>query len=73
MCVVAALQAFLTYPETCGKSIEEVEELFKPGAPWPWKTKVGHSHLDQVVEQVKEKGGISGGSVTNVEDVEKSP
>ncbi|KAI5300141.1 hypothetical protein KEM56_002693 [Ascosphaera pollenicola] len=74
LCALSAAQAFLTYPETCGKSIEEIEELFKPGAPWPWKTKVGGSKLDEVVEQVKEKGVIGEGvSVTNVEDIEKSP
>lgn len=42
------------YPETCGKTIEEVEELFKKGAPPAWKTKKGESRLVAQVEAVQE-------------------
>lgn len=37
----------LTRAETAGKTIEEVEEMWRPGAIKPWKTKPGNSHLDQ--------------------------
>ncbi len=34
LCMGAAAQAFLTYPEAAGKTLEEIELSFKPGAPW---------------------------------------
>lgn len=60
LCFAAAVQAFLTYPETCGKTIEEIEELFSAGGPKPWKTKPGGSRLDAEIEAVRErKGGLA--------------
>ncbi|KAJ5103858.1 sugar transporter [Penicillium argentinense] len=56
LCVAAAVQVFFTYPETCGKTIEEVEELFSDGGPKPWHTKPGHSNLDGLIEEVRDKG-----------------
>ncbi|KAI8946075.1 general substrate transporter [Xylaria longipes] len=55
LCVASAIQAFLTYPETCGKTIEEVEELFAKGAPAAWKTKKGGSRLEAEVQAVLER------------------
>lgn len=52
LCLGAAVQAFLLYPETARKSLEEIEEMFRPGGPKPWKTKPGQSHLDQHVDDV---------------------
>lgn len=54
LCIGAAAQAWLSYPETAGLSIEEVEELWKDGAPKPWHTKPGQSHLDEVVKDVEQ-------------------
>lgn len=51
MCMLAAIQFYFTYPETCGKTIEEIEELFLPGAPKPWHTKPGHSRLDAMIDE----------------------
>ena len=56
MCVLAAIQFYFTYPETCNKSLEEIEEMFAPGGPKPWHTKPGQSRLDRLVVQAKEKG-----------------
>ncbi|KAI0176236.1 general substrate transporter [Hypoxylon sp. FL1284] len=59
LCVGAAIQAWLTYPETCGKTIEEIELLFAKGAPAAWKTKKGGSRLEAEIEAVlhrKEQG-----------------
>ena len=53
LCMGAAVQAFFTYPETAGKTIEEVEMLFSKGAPPPWKTKPGNSLLDAKIEEVR--------------------
>lgn len=44
-----------SYPETCGKTIEEVEELFSDHGPKPWHTKPGQSKLDGLIEEVREK------------------
>lgn len=53
LCFGAAVQAFLTYPETAGKTIEEIETLFAKGAIKPWKTKPGGSLLDEKIEGVR--------------------
>ena len=55
MCVLAAIQFYFTYPETCGKSLEEIEFLFSSEGPKPWKTRKGGSRLDALVEQAREK------------------
>lgn len=54
LCFGAAVQAFLTYPETARKSLEEIEGMFEKGGPRPWKTTVGNSGLDAKIEHVKE-------------------
>ncbi|CAD6593675.1 MAG: hypothetical protein ASARMPRED_007806 [Alectoria sarmentosa] len=53
LCFGAAVQAYFTYPETAGKTIEEIEMLFSKGAIKPWKTKPGNSLLDAKIEEVK--------------------
>ncbi|KAI4123562.1 MAG: hypothetical protein LQ338_005215, partial [Usnochroma carphineum] len=45
--------AFLFYPETARKSLEEIELLFSKGGPRPWKTKPGDSLLDAKIAQVQ--------------------
>ena len=41
------------YPKTGKKSLEEIEKLFADGGPRPWKTKLGHSEVDERAEMVK--------------------
>ena len=55
LCFASAAQTFFTYPETAGKSLEEIEILFSKGGPKPWRTKVGESRLDREVELVRER------------------
>jgi hypothetical protein len=55
LCFGASAQAFVSYPETARKSLEEIEEMFKDGALKPWKTKVGGSHLDAQIAAVADQ------------------
>lgn len=55
LCFAAAAQAFFTYPETCGKTLEEIEVLFSSAGPKPWKTKPGDSRLDAEIAAVIER------------------
>jgi hypothetical protein len=57
LCFGAAIQAFLTYPETAGKTLEEIEILFRPDGPRPWHTKPGNSLFDQKLAEIRQHGG----------------
>ena len=74
MCLLGAIQFFFTYPETCQKSLEEIEEMFSPNGPHAWQTRVGNSKLDALIEEAREKqltvkdvlaGGVRVGSVND--------
>ena len=59
LCIAAAGWFYLLCPETCGKTLEEVELLFAPDGPHPWNTKKGESRLTAEIEAVaarKKKG-----------------
>ena len=47
---------FLLYPETCGKTLEEIEVLFSKEGPAPWKTHRGESRLQAEIEAIERKG-----------------
>lgn len=47
---------FLTAPETKGKTLEEMDEVFDSGIP-AWKTRGGSSRLDQLQRDI-EKGEL---------------
>ncbi|KZM22896.1 substrate-specific transmembrane transporter [Ascochyta rabiei] len=51
-CVLAAVQFWFTYPETCGKTIEEIEVLFSNQGPCAWKTKKGSERLHEEINAV---------------------
>lgn len=53
LCVTAAAWFWVFYPETCGKTLEEIEILFGDDGPKPWKTKKGESRLAAEIEAVK--------------------
>lgn len=46
--------AYFTFPEICGKTIEEIELLFGKGGPKPWNTIPGGSRLDAEIQAVLE-------------------
>jgi sugar porter (SP) family MFS transporter len=63
LCVAAAAWFFVLCPETCGKTLEEIELLFSPGGPHPWNTKKGDSRLVAEIEAVaaRQKKGDEAG------------
>lgn len=61
LCFAAAIQAFFTYPETCGKTLEEIEIMFSRGGPHAWRTKPGESRLDAEIAAVTERKAGGGG------------
>ncbi|KAI9734943.1 MAG: hypothetical protein M1834_002023 [Cirrosporium novae-zelandiae] len=71
LCMGAATHFYFGFPETCGKTLEEIEFLFGKDAPPPWKTYRGGSRLDQHVQEVKEdvEKGVHRASITQVEAV----
>ncbi len=60
LCFAAAVQAFFTYPETCGKTLEEIELLFSKDGPRPWKTKPGESRLEAEIQAIIDRKGGDG-------------
>jgi len=52
LCMTAAAWFFVFYPETCGKTLEEIEVLFGNNGPKPWNTRKGNSRLVAEIEAV---------------------
>ncbi|PSN73035.1 general substrate transporter [Corynespora cassiicola Philippines] len=52
LCIAAAIQFWFTYPETCNKTLEEIEVMFSDDGPPAWKTKRGHSRLEDEIHAV---------------------
>lgn len=52
LCIAASGWFWVFYPETCGKTLEEVEVMFSPEGPRPWKTRKGESRLTAEIEAV---------------------
>jgi hypothetical protein len=44
-CVAMSIHVFLVFPETAGKTLEEVESMFAENVP-AWKTRVGRTTKD---------------------------
>ncbi|KAE8141900.1 hypothetical protein BDV38DRAFT_278684 [Aspergillus pseudotamarii] len=53
MCILTVIQLYFTYPETCGKTLEEVGGVLFPDGPKPRQTKPGNSKLDALVDDVR--------------------
>ena len=58
LCLGAAVQAYFTYPETCGKT--QIELMFSAGGPKPWNAKPGGSRLDAEIQAVIERKALGG-------------
>lgn len=54
--VAMTIHVFFAFPETAGKTLEEVDEIFTSGVP-AWKTRKGSTHLQKDIEAVKAEFG----------------
>jgi hypothetical protein len=52
LCLTAVAWFFVFFPETCGKTLEEVELMFSKNDPKPWNTRKGESRLEAGIEAV---------------------
>jgi len=43
---------WIFYPETCGKTLEEIEVMFSKDGPKSWNTRKGESRLQAEIEAV---------------------
>ncbi|KAJ5708824.1 hypothetical protein N7493_010158 [Penicillium malachiteum] len=53
-CIVAAIHVFFLFQETCGKSLEEIDEIFENQSVWAFKAKTEPSRLTVDIEQAKD-------------------
>lgn len=51
------IHVFLAFPETAGKTLEEVDEIFQSSVP-AWKTRKGSGALARDIEAVKGEGVV---------------
>lgn len=60
-----AIHTFFVFPETAGKTLEDIEEMFMEGIP-AWKTKVDYNtsrHVEQGIVDPEKLGGYDHNSV----------
>ena len=64
-CAAMAVHTFFLFPETAGKTLEDIEEMFMEGIP-AWKTKVDYSssrRAEQAVVDPEKIGGFDHSSM----------
>ncbi|KAF8251608.1 putative xylose permease [Wilcoxina mikolae CBS 423.85] len=54
-CFCGVVHSYFMFPETCGKTLEEVDALFENGVP-AWKSKTVGSRLDDRIHEIEAKG-----------------
>lgn len=52
-CAVMAVHVFLTYPETSGRTLEEIDAVFD-SKTMPWRTNEMHNQFTEDVEKQRE-------------------
>ncbi|KAJ5723521.1 hypothetical protein N7488_001556 [Penicillium malachiteum] len=65
-CIVAAIHVFFLFQETCGKYLEEIDEIFENQSVWAFKAKVEPSRLTIDIEQAKDDLDVDKTSVNHV-------
>lgn len=63
LCGVFAIWTYVLYPETCGKTLEEIEFMFSSEGPHAWQTKKGESRLSEEIEAVKHRKNVENPAV----------
>lgn len=58
-CAAMAVHTFFLFPETAGKTLEDIEEMFMEGVP-AWKTKVDFSSSRRAEQGVVDPEKIAG-------------
>jgi hypothetical protein len=58
-CAAMAIHTFFLFPETAGKTLEDIEEMFMEGVP-AWKTKVDYSTSRRAEQGIVDPEKISG-------------
>lgn len=67
-CAVMFFHVFLTYPETCRKSLEEIDVVFE-GDVRPWRSSTfGGTFQDRVEEEARRRSGV-GGAAAGTDDL----
>ena len=59
---------FFTYPETAGRSLEEIDMVFDSDVK-PWRTTLIHDKFEEEVAKHKEGGAVKEGSGATHEEV----
>ncbi|KAJ5773053.1 Major facilitator superfamily domain general substrate transporter [Penicillium paradoxum] len=67
-CMAAAVHVFLFFPETCGKSLEEIDDVFNNQSIWAFKAKSEPSRFITDIEQAKEQLNAGKVGVTTVKE-----
>ncbi|KAJ5108489.1 hypothetical protein N7456_005164 [Penicillium angulare] len=57
-CICAAIHVFFLFQETCGKSLEEIDDIFDNQSVWAFKAKDKPSRLTVDIEQAKDEMGV---------------
>lgn len=56
-CAVMTVHIFFLYPETSGKTLEEIDELFDSNIP-AWRSRNAGANLEDKVEDVKREAAV---------------
>jgi hypothetical protein len=65
-CIVGAVHAFFTYPETVKKSLEEIDHIFDQKVP-AWRT-AELATFEERVAGVKQAGGLKEGAAEHTHE-----
>lgn len=64
--MAAAIHVFLLFPESCGKTLEEMDDVFNNQSIWAFKAKPVPSRFTADIEQAKEDLSVGKVGVTTV-------